>query len=236
VDASDLGSALAVGATAGVLSTLHCAAMCGPLAALAGSSRRHGTAAWLGGRGLGYSAAGALSGAAGSAIADLASARIAGVVFSMLAAAALLSAGWRLLRPDPSDGGLVRLRRKRGAWLEKLLALVRSRPALVGALTPLLPCGALYAALAAAGLGGTALSGAATMLAFAVTSSAGLGLAGLVAGGGRALDRGTERALGIVLVAGALVLTLRPAVSGLLPSGASCHDHSAVPSPRAVRP
>jgi hypothetical protein len=69
------------------------------------------------------------------------------------------------------------------------------------------------------------------MLAFAASSSAGLVLASTIAGAGGALDAFTRRALGVVLLVGAVVLGIRPlwALDGASPE-AACHTAPGVHS------
>lgn len=209
--------------------------MCGPVAAFVGAgatrpgaSSRARVAAWLLGRALGYTAAGALAGGAGLALATVLPVRVAQALVSVALAVALGSLGVRLLSPTRGgDAPTVRLGVARPApsWASRVLLAAHGRPLLLGAAMALIPCGALFAALASAALPGTPAAGALTMLAFAVTSSAGLVLSGWLGSVEGALDAVTRRALGVVLVAGALVLGVRPwwalEASG---SPESCHE------------
>lgn len=167
----ELGAVL----SASLLGSLHCATMCGPFVAACAadgtSGERRRADVWRthlsyqGGRGLTYAAAGALLGAAGTAL-DLAGetvgfVRLAAAVSSVLLILYGLTSLWRRRGGrGPFDGllrrGLVPLRRK-GPTL---------RGALLGVLTPLLPCGWLYAFLIVAAGSGSALRGALTMLVF----------------------------------------------------------------------
>jgi hypothetical protein len=160
---------------AALLGSVHCAGMCGGLACFvaggAGADVR-ATVAYSGGRLASYLALGALAGLAGDgfdrmgAIAGVA--RPAAIVAGFLmivwgGASALAAAGVRM----PS------LRGPAGArdTVAAVMRAVRERsPAerglVLGVLTPLLPCGWLYAFVATAAAAGTPLRGAAVMAAF----------------------------------------------------------------------
>jgi sulfite exporter TauE/SafE len=160
---------------AGLLGSLHCAAMCGPFAATyaggQGSTRWLAHAAYHGGRLFTYSALGAAAGGLGRAL-DLAGeaaglARAAGVV----AGATLLSWGLlKLLRTEK----LVPLRTRAPSSLLRfpirLMASFAEQPpvlrsGLLGLSSALLPCGWLYAFAAGAAGTASAASGAALMAA-----------------------------------------------------------------------
>jgi sulfite exporter TauE/SafE len=179
---------------ASLLGSVHCAGMCGAFATIAcmpgmgspgsvaASLTVHArpvdhTGLWLsalynGGRLLTYAALGALAGTLGAAL-DL-GAQLSGVapVASTAAGALLATIGVVLLlrvlgvpvphvRPGP--GWIARVGRLHAA----ARALdPRSRALAVGVLTPLLPCGWLYAFVATSAGAGSALGGAATMTAF----------------------------------------------------------------------
>ncbi|HTM21050.1 MAG TPA: sulfite exporter TauE/SafE family protein [Kofleriaceae bacterium] len=154
---------------ASLAGSVHCAAMCGPFAALAGSGGGPGApVAWSLGRLAVYAALGALAGALGATI-DLAGGLIhvqrgATVLAGLLVLAMgllQLAAALGVRLPAPGSGRLVR---------RALVPLQRRRPAtraaLLGLLTAALPCGWLYAfVVAAAGTGGPA-RGALLMTAF----------------------------------------------------------------------
>src|SRR5690606_6332096 len=140
--------ALGAGALAGGLSIPHCVAMCGPLAAFAagekGSWRR--IARYQLGRLGSYVALGIAAGSSGGALASLVAPRWAAIALSFFLAAAMVLAAVRLL--GPGEARLVQLGRRRPGtpWIARLLARLPREPALVGAVTALLPCGALYSA------------------------------------------------------------------------------------------
>jgi len=217
---------LAAGAAGGVA---HCAAMCGPFVLGQVSDRlariplerlresaRLSSALLLpyhAGRLTTYAALGALAGQAGTA-------RAAGILPGALPAlllglAALLFLGHALGRLAP---GLRRvlpaLERAPPAWargVRRLAARVdRSRPGggfLLGVALGFLPCGFLYAAVAAAAAAGGAMNGALAMLAFGLGTVPGLvivGVAGQAAG--RAWQRGIAVAAPLIMLANAALL------------------------------
>jgi len=210
-----LSVALGAGAGAGLLSSIHCAAMCGPLAAAQGvRAGAAATAQYAGGRILSYAAAGALAGASGRALFSV-TGPLVGALLSAAFAGALLVVAVRLWRA-PRAHPPIAIGKRRRPLAARIISAVRPGPFAFGALTALLPCGALWAALAlAAGTGGAA-AGAAAMLAFAATSSAGLLAGGWLGAAIRRRPLGARRALAVLLVAGALIAALRPitAVAG----------------------
>ncbi len=154
----------------------HCAAMCGPfvLAQMAtGAGSGGGGLARLSGalllpyhlgRGLGYAMLGAVAGGLSAAAAHLPGlglvpplllglAGLAMLAQAMPALGARLPQGWSGSLALPSLGRL-------------LDGPGRGRALLLGLLLSTLPCGLLYAALAAAAASGSALAGALAMLAF----------------------------------------------------------------------
>lgn len=161
--------------SASLLGSLHCATMCGPfVAAYAGDVSPGVTRsrdAWKAhlsyqaGRGATYTLVGGALGAAGTVV-DLAGeavgiVRVAAAVSSLFLVLFGLSSLWKARSGrGPFDQllrrGLVPLRRKGPSV----------RGALLGVLTPLLPCGWLYAFLVVAAGSGSALRGAATMAVF----------------------------------------------------------------------
>ncbi len=144
---------------ASALGSVHCLAMCGPLAQV-GSVRL--AAMHSLGRLVTYVTLGAAAGAIGSAV------NVAGSLASVQRAAALVSAGVIIaialapaLRVQREHSlfarGLVKIRSRRSA---------RARSFLMGTLTGLLPCGWLWAFVVTAGGSGHVWSGAAIMAAF----------------------------------------------------------------------
>jgi sulfite exporter TauE/SafE len=173
-------SLLFTAAATGLLGSLHCAAMCGPLA-IAGASRGGGVdarqaAAYLGGRFTGYAATGVVMGALGQhALCNL-------PVATVQTAAVVLVAGLMALRglaallprraPEP-----VRVGRRvvgLGTRWTRLLARLPRRGVWLGLATALLPCGMLVPAWLLAASSGSPAGGAAVMVVFAAASSPGL--------------------------------------------------------------
>jgi sulfite exporter TauE/SafE len=174
---------LGVAFSLGLVSSLHCAQMCGPLV-LAYSLPLTRRSPWPHlayntGRLATYSLLGALAGAAGGGLISLgriagverAAAMIAGIAMMV---AGILMSGWLPKQTLVRIGGNSRLWRPASALLRSPAA---SSKLALGAVLGLLPCGLVYAALIKALDAGSALGGALTMLAFgAGTASALLGI------------------------------------------------------------
>ncbi|MBX9750437.1 MAG: sulfite exporter TauE/SafE family protein [Roseococcus sp.] len=174
-----LMSALLLAGLAGGLT--HCSAMCGPFvlaqsaagadAHLRGGMLRRLTGAALLpyhlGRALGYGALGTLAGGAGALLSQASGLRwvaallLFGAALLMLAQASARFSAWLPRLPAP------RLPRALEGRLAGLLAAPTGwRGVRLGLLLSALPCGLLYAALAAAAASGSALAGGLAMLAF----------------------------------------------------------------------
>lgn len=165
-----MSALLAVVLGSSVVGSLHCVAMCGPLAGMHGGTRswRLG-AAHAAGRLVTYVALGALAGALGGGL-DLA-ARVGALQrFATIAAGATVL-GWGAWQLAVAFGwvqtaGTVRL----GRFGQGLTQIRTRRPAvragLAGVLTGFLPCGWLWAFVITAAGTGSALAGAAVMFAF----------------------------------------------------------------------
>ncbi len=202
----------------GAVNSVHCAAMCGPLALACGGG--HGAAAaYHLARLSSYTLLGLGIGAFGRSLGADALGPTAPIATLVLGIAVLLFAvtGDRLAVKLPLVGPLLaRLTR----WCGRQPPALRG--ATLGALTPLLPCGLLWAAVAAAALAGSGAGGAVVMGGLALGS---LPLLWLVQGPvGRAVrgwSTGTAdlvRRLAMGLAAGAL---LWRGVAGL--QGGCCH-------------
>lgn len=164
---------------AGLLGSVHCAAMCGSFACLAsggdgssGPRALRSTASYNFGRLLSYAVLGALAGAAGAgldragAVAGLArpAAVVAGILLILWGAASLAAAlGVRIPMLDIPPSLASRVARGVRAVQDKPPAL---RAVAIGALSAALPCGWLYAFVATSAAAGSALAGAAVMSAF----------------------------------------------------------------------
>lgn len=232
---------------ASLLGSVHCAAMCGPLALFATARapsgsvtpnravvRRHsiGAVAWYHGtRGALYLGWGALAGSAGAALdGALALAgygRAATLVFGVLVVLFGVAAFFpRLPLPrvlEPAFGPLlVRLRAKPPA----------TRARLTGALTALLPCGWLHAFVATAAGTARPLDGAFVMAAFFLGTLPALLGVGVFAQGltGWFAARRPLVTAALVLMLGlsALVVRARPALAGsdaTAPAKGGAHAH-----------
>ena len=207
---------------AALLGSVHCAGMCGGLACVVSGGARAGAraaAAYNGGRLASYLALGVLAGTAGAgfdrmgAVAGVA--RPAAIVAGFLmivwgGASAIAAAGVRM--------PWLRTPARAGAVLASIMRSVRERPAtqrglVLGVLTPLLPCGWLYAFVATAAAAGTPLRGALVMVTFwagtvPMMASLGLGLQ-LAAGPLRrrlpALTSATLVVIGLLTITGKFV-------------------------------
>jgi sulfite exporter TauE/SafE len=211
-------AALSAAVVAGFASIPHCAAMCGPLATYASGMGRGATLRHQLGRGVGYVLAGLAAGGSGELVRALLSAQWASAILSFALASALALAAWRLWRTPGREAGLVALGRKprRPSIGDRLFGLLPKNALALGALTVVLPCGALYAALLLAASSGSALGGALTMLTFASVSGLGLLVVGAVATKLRTLiGQGVEapflrRVLATALLVGAVLMVVRP--------------------------
>lgn len=223
-----------------LVGSLHCAAMCGPIAQLAGGVEPTGPRltphlAYGVGRLAAYVVLGLVAGAIGAAVdvvGDLAS---VGRVAMMVAGATMLAWGAvTLLRalgvalPGPSAGSgrpvLYAIRRRRPAL----------RGALIGLFTAALPCGWLYAFVVVAAGTGSPLAGALVMATFWAGNAPALLGAGVVL---RELARRLGRRLplvtaGLQIAVGVVALAARsPALDhlpaspggGAVPTEATCH-------------
>lgn len=150
----------------GAANSLHCACMCGPLA-LAFQGGPAGVVSYHCGRATSYGALGVGLGATGALFGTAAlRAPSAWVAYALAAGLVVLA----LL----GDRGAVAIPGL-GNWLQRLLARGRALPPglrglSLGLATPLLPCGLLWSACAAATLAGSWWDGGAVMLGFALGS------------------------------------------------------------------
>jgi sulfite exporter TauE/SafE len=219
--------ALSAGALAGAASAPHCFAMCGPLAVFAGRLDARGTPflralRYHCGRAAAYVAIGAISGGSGAALASFLSPRWASTILAFVLGTAMIASALRLLFPG-REPKLAKLGRapSRPPLAAQALGLLPREPAVVGAVSALLPCGALYAALWAAAGTGSAFSGALAMLAFALTSAVGLVLFAWIGQRMRGTRAGSI-VLAVVLFAGALFVLARPFLAD--EDGPTCHE------------
>ena len=212
----------------GALGSVHCAAMCGPLVAIAGGTRSPQLAiAHAFGRLATYLGLGAAAGLVGRAV-DVAgelvdAQRLALVVASGAIVAwggyALATAlGWRHDAARPT-----------GRWFGHALVKIRSRSAVrraavIGVLAGLLPCGWLWAFVITAAGAGSATAGAVVMLAFWIGT---VPMVALLAVAGPALA-GLRARLPVITAVALLALGLGMLASrwqglGIPPSPHGCH-------------
>lgn len=221
--------AVVAAAATGLASVPHCAAMCGPLATFASTSGKSALR-YHAARLVGYTLLGALAGASGGAIGDALPQRFASVALSLLLAAALGLAAWRLWRQGEARERTIAIGRgpRSPSLVDRIYALVPKSPLALGLMTAILPCGALYAGVLAAASSGGALAGAASMLAFGLVSGLGLALVSAVAAKVRRVAAsGIEtmflrRVLATALAIGAILMVVRPIASITEPEP-SCH-------------
>jgi len=221
----------------GLVSSIHCVQMCGPIVlsyslplAGGGASQRQLNLAHLSynlGRVTTYSALGALAGAAGGAI-GLAG-RLAGIAHGgrIAAGVAMIAAGVYLtglvrrsdlIRIDSPVIG-ARLARSGKRFMLSVRPTSKFR---LGLLLGFLPCGLVYATLLKAVDAGSAWGGAFTMLAFGLGTSLALGATGLAstAFGWRPGRWSNALAGASIMFAGALLIWM-----GVVP-GAHVHHHA----------
>ncbi len=154
---------------AGLVTSLHCAGMCGPLACSllpvrgdAASAQAVGTA-YHGARLASYATLGAIAGGIGGApLAWFAQPVLRWLPWTMVGLFVVLALRWDRFLPKPLFltrlGFRLQARARGGSRL--------GAAAVMGLATPLLPCGPLYFLIALAALSGSALRGVEFMLAF----------------------------------------------------------------------
>lgn len=206
---------------AGVLGSLHCTGMCGPLAVSGCSKGRgvDGAAGYFAGRFIAYSTLGAVVGHLGKhafCILPMSSVQAVAVALTALPAAAR---GLSLLLPRQAPTDVVPLRRKpKRTLLTTLAALLPRRGLGLGLATGILPCGLLVTAFAMAAATASPVLGAASMAAFAIGSAPGLVIP--------LLGRGLAERLKLrvpVRVEGLLWCALAVWLGVRLAMGESCH-------------
>jgi sulfite exporter TauE/SafE len=193
-----------------LVSGVHCLTMCGPLAAA--SQARAGTGAstrYLLGRFASYGVLGLLAGSLGQSALSTPWARWGEATLAWTLSLLLLHRALSFFGPA-SQPTLLRLGKKpRTTVAGRLLVHVAHDPLLLGAASALLPCAALFSAVVASAAVGNGGRGAVLMLSFAAVTSPVL-LGGAQLGRLAQFGAGGRTALGLLLVAGALVTALRP--------------------------
>ncbi len=228
--------------TLGLVSSLHCVQMCGPIvlsysvaldrvkspAARPSSALLFGHLAYNAGRILTYAALGAAAGLAGKTVGLIG--RLAGVssALAIVGGVLMLIAGLVMIGALPAArafGG--RFFRITSSFLRPLSKLISSASVgnrfLLGLALGLLPCGLIYAALLRALATGSALWGAATMAAFGAGTCFALLAVGVFSSviRGQFNRWGTQLAAVSVMAMGALLI-VRGAMPEIL-SGAHAH-------------
>lgn len=161
----DLPTSVTAAFALGVAGSLHCFVMCGPLACAAQRERKRATAAaYHLARIVAYVAVGALLGAIGAAFRLPLQAALPWLLAAVLLAAVIDPGGKRLRRMKPLPG-ITQIMQAAAAVRARLSPIANA--ALLGALTPLLPCGLLYGIGAAAVATSSARGGALLMGGFA---------------------------------------------------------------------
>lgn len=150
----------------GLVNSLHCACMCGPLS-FAVQGGVGGALTYHVGRATSYLAIGAMIGSLGQVFGtDELGTPTASVAFTLAAGLLLLAlVGERGAMSIPGLGNL----------LHRAMARTRrwspaTRAGVLGVCTPLLPCGLLWAAFASAAVAGSAFDGGSVMFGFALGS------------------------------------------------------------------
>lgn len=153
---------------AGVVTSLHCVGMCGPLSCAlcvkqGGRGSLAATAAYHAMRLVSYALLGAIAGWLGERVGGwLTGGAVKGLAWAFAVFFLVIAFGWdRRLRIGP------------GAWASAPLAFVARfgavpRGLTLGFFTPLIPCAPLYLIAAAAALSGSAVAGAGILSAFAL--------------------------------------------------------------------
>jgi hypothetical protein len=209
----------------GLAGGLHCAGMCGPLAALAACGRRSVVEfpLYLAGKASTYIFLGALAGTLGERL-------VRAAPLGVGARALAFSGGLVLVVVAAESLGLLRIVQPRAAWWRAVAHTLRRLAAehgatgklLFGAANGLLPCPMTYGFLAVGAATGSALGGAAAGLVLGVTSAAPLAACALL---GRPLLAPRARYFGWLsgaVMAAAAVLLIYRAVA---PMAAGAHGH-----------
>lgn len=214
----------------GLVSSLHCVQMCGPIVisysvAMARDGVFHremllSHLCYNGGRIVTYAALGTLAGAVGSGVGMLG--KLAGLAAGarLVAGAAMIVTGFLMLRVLPRKA-LVGIERRgvRALWSRSIGRLLVSSRALgkfgLGLLLGLLPCGLVYGALLKAVETARPVAGGLTMVAFGMGTAVtlfGMGLASSLAG--LRMGGWGSRVAGIAILAAGAILVWRGFTAG----------------------
>lgn len=219
----------------GVISSLHCSQMCGPIVlsySLAGRGTPGSHLLYNLGRICTYMLLGALAGAAGNAVGLMG--RLAGYerTAALVAGGLMIVAGILMSGVIPKSG-LVRIQRigVTGLFRKSLGRLFTSAHPLsrlgLGMVMGFLPCGILYAAVLQAVAMGSAWSGALSMGAFGVGTAGSLLAIGLFSTSiGSRLGRWSVPLASLCVVIMGAFLMWRGLMPGPAMSMGNCHGHS----------
>ena len=229
--------------TLGLVSSLHCVQMCGPIvlsysvavtqlqekaSAVSPLLRNH--LAYNAGRILTYSALGAVAGVAGGTLGLLG--RLAGFthIIAIVAGALMIVVGTSMVGIIPANLLASRLFRIPSSFLRRIGRLLSAQGSanrfLLGLALGFLPCGLIYAALLKAMATGSALAGAASMFAFGLGTAGALLALGMFSSAIRMrLNRwGSQFAAAGVTLMG-ILLIWRGSMAGMLMMGSHMHAH-----------
>lgn len=213
---------LATAAALGATSSLHCAAMCGPIAAVGtsvqGQIEKRLVFEYLGGRLVGYSLLGAVAGAIAAPLTAGETGEVIRLVLAIFVAVLLVYRAIVLVRPGAGER-LVRLGRGPSGpgFFQKLVRFVPRRGFGLGLATALFPCGALLAAVIAAASSGSTGLGAAMMAIFALASAPLLMVPALAAAKmGASLRSAWARRAGAVVLVAAAIWVVVPSIRSLV--------------------
>jgi uncharacterized protein len=223
---------LSLAFTFGLIGSLHCIQMCGPLVVACSMPLGHqprttqllGQVAYNAGRMLTYGALGVVAGAAGGIV--HVAGRLAGIeqAAALIGGVALLVAAAVMVGFGTPGGGRtapITIRRvfRPASVLSKTVATLVGSPSplakgAMGLMLGLLPCGLVYAALVQAAATSTAWGGAATMLAFGAGTSGALFAIGACSTSiGRWAGRWSTQAAGAAVAVMGIVLLWRAAMA-----------------------
>ena len=215
---------------ASLLGSVHCAAMCGAFACVYAGKLRKGSRAshiaYHGGRLVSYVSLGAVAGAVGHTVNDVA--LIAGIGRGAAVAGGLVMITWAIMRLSASLGARVAAV---PAWTTGLIGSVlrrlpatspTSRAAAMGLVTTLIPCGWLYAFTATAATTSSPLMGALVMAVFWTGTVPALLMVAL---GAQRLAGVSRQRLVTASTIAVLVIGLLAIGGRLQPPGMS-HDHA----------
>jgi len=227
----------------GLVSSLHCLQMCGPIVlsysvavnqlqkeASVVSLLLRNHLAYNAGRILTYSALGAIAGVAGATLGLVG--RLAGFshILAIVAGGLMIIVGISMLGIIPSSVLGSRLFRIPSSLLRRVGKLLSAQGSgnrfLLGLALGFLPCGLIYAALLKAMATGSALAGAATMLAFGLGTAGALLVLGMFSSAIRvSLNRwGSQLAAAGITLMG-VFLIWRGSMAGMLMTGSHMHAH-----------